>query len=125
MPSPSECELRRGEEAAWGPRPATRMRLLAWRPTVKNSLRGFADLKLPIGLKIHDVPVWLGPNGAWASLPSKPQIDKQGRQKVDANDRGLYVPLLEWRDKALRDRFSAAVVALVCAAHPDALEGGQ
>jgi DNA-binding cell septation regulator SpoVG len=99
------------------------MILRGWRPITKNSLRGFADIELPIGLQIHDVPVLLGANGAWAALPAKPQLDKDGRQRVDANGRGLYTPIIEWRDKALRDGFSAAVIELVRAAHPGDLDG--
>ena len=109
-----------------GDRPApSRMRLVSWRPVAKGSLRGFAVIELPIGLKIFDVPVFFGKNGAWASLPSKPQIDREGRQKVDANGKTAYAPILEWRDKDLRDRFSETVVGLVRSAHPDALEGAS
>ena len=100
------------------------MRLVGWRPIAKGSLRGFAVVELPIGLKIHDIPVFIGTNGPWASLPNKPQIDRDGRQKVGANGKAAFSPILEWRDKDLRDRFSEAVVGLVRDAHPDALEGG-
>jgi hypothetical protein len=54
-------------------------------------------------------------------LPSKPQIDRDGRQKTDTNGRAVYAPVLEWRDRGLADRFSAAVVELVLQAHPEAL----
>jgi hypothetical protein len=33
------------------------MRLLKWRPLVKNSLRGFVDIELPNGLQIREIPV--------------------------------------------------------------------
>jgi hypothetical protein len=61
------------------------MRLVSWRPITKGSLRGFATVELPVGLKIFDVPIFTGKNGLWASLPSKPQIDRDGRQKVNTN----------------------------------------
>ena len=99
------------------------MRLVGWRPVAKGSLRGFAVVELPIGLKIHDIPVFIGKNGPWASLPSKPQIDRDGRQKV-ANGKAAFSPVLEWQSRELSDRFSAAVVSLVRDAHPGALEGG-
>jgi hypothetical protein len=41
----------------------------------------------------------------------------------DANGKGLYTAILELKDKALRDRFSAAVVEFVRADHPGDLEG--
>jgi hypothetical protein len=37
-----------------------RMRVLSWRRFVKGSLRGFATVQLPIGLKIDEVPVFVG-----------------------------------------------------------------
>jgi hypothetical protein len=100
------------------------MRLLSWRLMAKGSLRGFVTVELPIALKIIDIPVLVGRTGAWANLPSKPQIDREGRQKADANGKALYAPVLEWRSGDLSDRFSEAVVALVRAAHPADLDGG-
>jgi hypothetical protein len=100
------------------------MRLVGWKSLVKGSLRGYATVELPIGLKIHDVPVLIGPNGPWASLPSKPQIDKDGRHKTDANSRAAYSPVLEWRDRTLADP-SAAVVALVHAEYAGDLDEGE
>ena len=127
---PSQAALRRAEAATWGGLPTPghqaeqkRMRLIAWKPLVKNSLRGFATVELPIGLKISDVPVLISNGKACASLPSKPQIDKDGQHKRDFNGKPVYAAILEWRDRDLGDRFSAAVVALIHAEHPDDLDG--
>ena len=129
---PSQAALRRAEAATWGALPTPghpgeqkRMRLIAWKPLVKNSLRGFATVLLPIGLKISDVPVLISNGKTWASLPSKPQVDKDGRHKRDVNGKLAYTAILEWKDRDLSDRFSQAVVALVRAEHPDALDGGE
>jgi hypothetical protein len=128
---PSQAALRRAEAATWGALPTSghqaeqkRMRLIAWKPLVKNSLRGFATVLLPIGLKISDVPVLISNGKTWASLPAKPQIDKDGQHKRDVNGKPAYSPVLEWKDRDLSDRFSQAVVALVRAEHPADLEGG-
>lgn len=125
---PIEPELRRAE-AMWGSKPEAmpgkpKMRLVFWKPLTKNSLRGFATVELPIGLKVSDVPVLVSNGKAWASLPSKPQVDKDGLHKRDANGKPAYTAILEWRDRGLADRFSAAVVDLVRASHPDALDDG-
>jgi len=82
---------------------------------------GFATVELPIGLKLIDCAVFVGTNGAWASPPAKPQLDRDGRQRIDADGKPSYNPVAEWRSRDLADQFSAAVVALVGAAHPDAL----
>jgi len=91
---------------------AGRMQLLAWRPLRKNSLRGFATVELPIGLRIIDAPV-LETNGRrWATLPSKPQLE-DGRHRCDDSGKLAYSPGLEWHSKLLRDAFSDRVVELV------------
>jgi hypothetical protein len=86
-----------------------RMRLISFKPMEKGALRGFASIELPIGLKVHDVPVLVGKNGSWASLPSKPLLDNCGQYKRDPNGKAMYVPVLEWRDRELSDKLSAAV----------------
>jgi hypothetical protein len=121
---PTPSELRRGEAAAWGKPPGERhsMRLLRWKPVVKNSLRGFCDVELPNGLQIYEIPV-LSSHGKYrAALPSRPQI-VDGRHKTDPNGRPAYTPILQWRSRDLSDAFSAKVVALVMERHPEAFDG--
>ena len=93
------------------------MTLVSWRPMGKGDLVGFATVMLRIGLKLADCPLLVSHGKAWAALPTKPQIDKDGRHKTDAKGRPAYSSVVEWRDRALADRFSAAVVSLVRAAH--------
>ena len=132
-PRPPDRDLAAlAERARWGQRPNVeparaerpRMRLISWKPITKGSLRGFVAVELPIGLKIHDVPVLVSNGKAWAALPSKPQIDKEGKHKTDANGKAAYVPVLEWKNRELNDRFSAAVVEIIRREHPDALDDG-
>jgi hypothetical protein len=109
-----------------GKPPPKRLRLVAWRPFVRGALHGFATVELPIGLKLVDCPVLVSKGEAWASLPSKPVLDRDGRQKTDVNGKPAYAAILEWRTRDLADRFAAAVVELVRRAHPDALgEAGR
>jgi hypothetical protein len=103
------------------------MRLISWKPLAKGSLRGFATVELlPLGLRLVDCPV-LATEGrrVWAALPSKPQLDKYGRQKTDINGYRIYIPTVEWKSRELADHWSAAVVALVRQAHPDDLDGSS
>jgi hypothetical protein len=90
-----------------------RLELISWKPLTKGSLRGFATVMLPIGLKIVDCPVFVGDNGPWATLPQKPELDREGKRRTDSAGKPLYGPVLEWRNRDLSGRFSAAVVALV------------
>jgi len=124
---PGESELRRGEAATWGtPSAPSRpiARLLNWKPLVKNSLRGFADVALPIGLVIRDIPILTSHGKCWASLPSKPVLDRDGKH-VETNGKKQYAAILEWRSRELADAFSARVVELVRQAHPDAFDGRE
>jgi hypothetical protein len=59
------------------------MRLVARKPLLKGTLRGFAVVELLIGLFIQDARVLVGRRGAaWAGLPSKPRL-ADGRHKLD------------------------------------------
>jgi hypothetical protein len=129
MTAPIEAELRRGEVATWGRRPdagplaSPKMRLISWKSLVKNSLRGFATVELPIGLKIVDCPVLVSSGKAWASLPTKPVLDRDGKH-VKPDGKPQYSAVLEWKSRDLADRFSEAVVELVRQTHPGGLDDG-
>jgi hypothetical protein len=100
------------------------MRLEAFRPMVKGSLRGFATVRLSIGLVIADIPVCTSHGKVWASLPSKPILDRDGRHAEEGGKK-KYVPILVWSDRVTADKWSDAVVARVREQHPDALDDGN
>jgi hypothetical protein len=78
---------------------------------------------LPIGLEIAEIPVLRGSEGLWATLPSKPELDRDNRTvRTGPDDRPLYRELMTWRTRKLREAFSNRVVELVRAEHPDDLE---
>lgn len=123
-------DLRAGEQL-WGrdlvPRPRQperpKMRLLAWRRVGAGSFVGAADIELPIGLRLYGVSILRGSSGPWAALPTAPQIDRgTRRQRAGADGRPIYARVAEWRTRDLAARWSAAVIELVRAAHPDALD---
>jgi hypothetical protein len=87
---------------------------------LKESLRGFATVEVPFGLKLIECPVFVRSNGPWTCPPSKPVLDREGKQ-ARHNSKPQFATVVEWRDRALNDRFPAAVVELVRANHPDAL----
>jgi hypothetical protein len=98
------------------------IRLRGFQPLPKGTLIGFADIELLGGLLVHDCPVFC--DGAWAALRAKPAIDRDGKQKADVNGERQFVPMFERCSRELADRFSAAVVALIEQACPDALNMG-
>jgi len=104
--------------------PQRRMVLRSFKPLVKGVLRGFVEIELPSGLVVSDCPVLVSNGKAWATLPSKPVLDRQGRQ-VETNGKRQYAPVVAWRDRDLSNRFSQAVIELVRAAHPDALDDNE
>ena len=65
---------------------------------------------------------WPRVNGAWATLAAKPALDSDVRRRLDINSKPVWAPVLEWRTRELRERFSDAVVAAVCRAHPSDLD---
>ena len=97
------------------------MKLLSFRPLNKNGLRGFATVELSIGLRLIDLPIFVGANGPWAALPRKAKLDAERRQKTGADGRPVFEPVADWSSRDLADKFSAAVVDLVRAQHPGAL----
>lgn len=106
--------------------PATaRMQLEDFKPMRRGNLLGFATIRLPNGLQISDIPVCTSGRRAWASLPAKPILDRDGRHLSDENGKKRYVPILQWPDRETADRWSAAVVELVRQHHPEAVDGGE
>ena len=107
------------------PRPG--LQLLDWKPLSnrKGALVGIASIKLPNGLAIHKVMLFAQGERRWASLPAEPMIGRDGVAMTDAAGKRRYVSLLSWPDKAVADRFSAAVIAAIEAAHPGATSGEE
>jgi hypothetical protein len=111
-----------GNQALPSNRPT--LRLLSFKAVRKATLRGFAAVRLPIGLVITDIPVNQANNGtAWASLPARPMLDRDGNVMRDERDGGIrYGKIIEWGSTELRQAFSERVVALVRAQYPDGLD---
>ena len=99
------------------------MRLLGWRRLRQGSLYGFAEIELPIGLIIKEIPVLRGPEGLWAALPSKIELNRVGHTvRTGGDGKPLYHEIMHWRSRRLKDAFSVRVVQLVRAQYPADLE---
>ena len=74
------------------------MWLEKWTPHRKNALRGFADVRLRNSLVIYSCSVWFAHGRAWATLPGKPQIGRDGLPiKIDG--RLQYAKIIQWGDQ--------------------------
>jgi hypothetical protein len=86
-----------------------------WRPMVRNTLQGFVTLQLlPSGFVFRECALHVKGERRWIGLPSKPQIDAEGRHRIDpATSKRLYVPIVEVVGKDERARFQKTALAAV------------
>lgn len=96
------------------------LRLRDFRAVQKNTLRGFATFEFPNGMVISDMPTHAKNGSAWVAFPAVPQIEN-GQQRV-VNGKAQYRRVIEWRDRDLSDRFSAAAIAVIRREKPGVLD---
>jgi hypothetical protein len=84
-----------------------------FKAVTKNSLRGFVTLILPSGLVIHDCSLHEKDGRRWIGLPGKPQLDRDGRQRKDANGKPLFIVILEIEDRNAKTAFQRQALAAV------------
>ena len=92
-----------------------------WKPMRKGALRGFASVSMPSGMILREVSILQSNGRPWASPPSKPMLDRDGRAMVDDAGKRRYSAIIEFASKETRDRWSAAVIVALREAHPEAL----
>jgi hypothetical protein len=80
---------------------------------------GFAKVELPSGLVINDCPILTGERGPWASPPSKPLIDRDGKVMRDASGKPRYGQIIEFASRETRDRWSDGVIEALRASRPE------
>jgi hypothetical protein len=78
-------------------------------------LRGFVDLTLsPPRITLKECSVHEQNGRRWIGLPGRPQIDLDGRHRVDSvTGKKLYMPTVEIPDRDARERFQEAALAAV------------
>jgi hypothetical protein len=89
----------------------------------KNALRGWARVRMPSGMILHDVGVLRQrQRQGVVSAPSKAMIGRDGVQMRSAKDsKPLYTPTVSFETGALYRKFSDAVIAALRLAYPQAL----
>jgi hypothetical protein len=86
----------------------------------KGALVEFATVGMPIGLVFHDVTVCRKNASVWAS-PSKAMISKDSTVMREVRNKIRYMPVVSFRDKATRNRWSDAVIAALKEQRPEML----
>jgi hypothetical protein len=85
------------------------IRCVQFRPHIKNTLQGFADLELTrVGLVIRDCCWHWHENGReWISLPARPYTDNNGNT--------MWSPLVEFATgaKQAREQFQEQALAAI------------
>jgi hypothetical protein len=98
----------------------------SFKPLRANTLHGFINITIPeMHLRICDLTAHEKNGKRWIGLPAKPQIDRAGTVRKDERGKTLYVPVLEFTDKATRDAFSARVVEALLQFAPEAFAQGE
>jgi hypothetical protein len=95
------------------PPPKPQISIEKFRPLEKGTLRGFVDVKFPMGLTVRDISVHTKDGRSWVGLPVKPQVTQDGRVRKGDDGKIMYSSIMEFETKEIANRFSAKVIALL------------
>jgi hypothetical protein len=111
---------RRAEAATRGEKPATApvkpsMKLLKFtRITSAGAALALLDIETQSGLVLRDFKVMRDPGGnLWLSPPAVRATDRDGNTVIGEKGKPVYRNFIDFRDRATRDRFTAAVLDAV------------
>ena len=101
------------------------IRCLTFRPLHRNTLVGFATIKIvELEMEIYDVAIHQKNRSKWTQLPAKAQI-KDGELVKDQRGKIQYWRVLDFTSAQVRDAFSRAVIDAVLRTFPNAFEDGE
>jgi hypothetical protein len=87
---------------------------LNWRPCPRNTLRGFARIKIfPWGLIINDITVHTQNGKEWATFAGTPQLDENRELVREPGGKIRYYPHLWFEIPDLTRTFSTEAVRAV------------
>lgn len=81
--------------------------VLSVRQVEKNTLKGFFDLALPSGMIVRGCSLHVKNGRAWVGSP--------GRKHVDANGAETWSNVIDFRDRASKNRFQKIALTAVAA----------
>lgn len=81
-----------------------------WKAVNSGGLRGFCTVEMT-AMIIFDVPVFSGPTGAFAGLPTVVMYDRDGKPLLDDKNKPRRKPVIKWKSRDTASQFSDDVVA--------------
>lgn len=124
---PTEAQLRRGERATWGgklPAPGAKIRRFFPCRNPAGTMLGFLSVETPSGLVLHGLKVMVGPKGTrWIATPDVKRRDQEDHPVLGEGGKPVYDPVIEFRDRGVRDRFGAMILDALRWAHPELFDG--
>lgn len=108
--------------ALWGDKPpARRVKITRFRE-FKNqagTLLGFFSAEMPSGIVIHGLKLMVGPQGTrFVGMPGEKRRGENDQPVLDDRGKLVYDQVVDFRDRATRDRFNEAVLAALRAKYP-------
>jgi hypothetical protein len=77
-------------------------------------LQGFLTLRTPSGIVLHECTYHRQGDKRWIGLPGRPQLDQDGRHRVDpATGKKALTALVEITGKEARERFMSGALAAI------------
>jgi hypothetical protein len=90
-----------------------------------GTIRGFFNVELPSGLIVNDWKLMLGPGGKrWIALPSVKALDAAGHPILARGGKAIWNQLVEFRDRAVRERFEQQILAALRQSQPGEFDQG-
>ncbi|ANY80636.1 hypothetical protein BB934_22375 [Microvirga ossetica] len=99
------------------------LRVVQWQRDRRNSRVGYATVRCdPPGLLVQRVVVQESHGMRWVTLPAAPVLDSNGQPLRDERGKIAHVAVVTFPDKADRDAFADAVIAVVRRHSPEAFD---
>jgi DNA-binding cell septation regulator SpoVG len=114
--------------AGFGGPPPRQVKILRFTPyrNPSGTMAGFVSVELPSGQIIHSLKLMRGPAGRfWIATPDQKRRDDNDRPVLDERGKPIWDPIIEFADRAARDRFNEVVLTALRQAHPEAFREGE
>jgi len=100
------------------------VKVLSFKPILKNSLRFAINVELASGLQTLGIMGFEGDGKRWISPPGVLVLIDGQHITSESTGKKAYAQIFGFRDAKTRERFGKAVTDLVLQQHPDAFSVG-